>query len=152
MNLNEYEIFNRYFNGGAFALPFLLKFTCAGCPTLYFVNNTESINFEGNLYHHASFEYSPPDSNGKGANLRISAADNELIEFVENADDGYRLDVVGLIAEGGEVQRLKQYVHFYGSVSYTENMELNFELGSDDRLDMTFPALIFNSYNNRGNT
>jgi hypothetical protein len=99
MNLNEYEIFNRYFNGGAFALPFLLKFTCAGCPTLYFVNNTESINFEGNLYHHASFEYSPPDSNGKGANLRISAADNELIEFVENADDGYRLDVVGLIAE-----------------------------------------------------
>ena len=111
MQLNEYQIFNRYFNGGAYALPFLLKFSCPGCSTLYFVNNTESIEFEVNIYHHASFEYAPPDSNGKGANLRISGADNGLIEFVENADDNYRLDVVGLIAEGGEVQRLKQYIH-----------------------------------------
>ena len=72
MQLNEYQIFNRYFNGGVYALPFLLKFSCPGCSTLYFVNNTESIEFEGNVYHHASFEYAPPDSNGKGANLRIS--------------------------------------------------------------------------------
>ena len=55
-------------------------------------------------------------------------------------------------AEGGEVQRLKQYIHFYGSVSYTENMELNFELGSDDRLDMTFPPYKFDAETNKGNT
>ncbi|MBR4825047.1 MAG: hypothetical protein IKZ86_09620, partial [Spirochaetaceae bacterium] len=107
---------------------------------------------EGNLYHHASFEYCPPDSNGKGASLRISGADNGLIEFVENADENYRLDVVGLIAEGGEVQRLKQYIHFYGTVSYSENMELNFELGTDDRLEMTFPPYKFDAETNKGNT
>ena len=152
MQLNEYQIFNRYFNGGAYALPFLLKFSCPGCSTLYFVNNTESIEFEGNVYHHASFEYAPPDSNGKGANLRINGADNGLIEFVENADENYRLDVVGLIAEGGEVQRLKQYIHFYGTVSYSENMELNFELGTDDRLEMTFPPYKFDAETNKGNT
>ena len=124
MQLNEYQIFNRYFNGGAYALPFLLKFSCPGCSTLYFVNNTESIEFEGNIYHHASFEYAPPDSNGKGANLRISGAD----------------------------KRLKQYIHFYGTVSYSENMELNFELGTDDRLEMTFPPYKFDAETNKGNT
>jgi hypothetical protein len=59
---------------------------------------------------------------------------------------------VGLIAEGGEVQRLKQYIHFYGTVSYSENMELNFELGTDDRLEMTFPPYKFDAETNKGNT
>lgn len=152
MALTDNEIFNRYFNGGNYALPFLLKFSCPGCNSLYFVNNTEDIVFEGKRYIRAGFEYMPPDSTGNGASLRIGGNGTGLVEFIENADENYRLDVIGLIAEGGEVQKLKQYVHFYGSVSYTENMELNFELGTDDRLDMTFPPYKFDAETNKGNT
>ncbi|MDD7611978.1 MAG: hypothetical protein PUJ82_13805 [Spirochaetales bacterium] len=151
MKLNESELFDRYFNGGAFSLPFLLKFTCPNCNTLCFIANTESVWFEGELYRHASFEYNPPDTSGKGANLRISGIDNGLVEFVENADENYRLSVVGVIAEGGEIQKVKQFTHFYGTVSYTETKELNFELGTDDRLEMTFPPYKFDSETNKGN-
>ena len=152
MNLNENEIFNRYFNGGNYALPYLLKFTCSGCTPLYFVNNNEDIMFEGQRYTRSGFEYTPPDSTGHGASLRISGNGTGLVEFIENADENYRLDVIGIIAENGEVQKLKQFVHFYGSVSYSDNMELNFELGTDDRLDMTFPPYKFDAETNKGNT
>ena len=39
---------------------------------------------------------------------KLKEIDNEnIFEFVENADYRYRLDVIGLIDRNGEIQRLK---------------------------------------------
>jgi hypothetical protein len=149
--MTDNEMFNRYFNGGFYSLHYLLEFSCNNSETLYFVNNNENVIFNDKIYNAVGFEYSPPDTQGKGATLKITGVDNSLIEFIENANDDFRLDVIGVIAENGEIQKLKQYSHFYGSVSYGENMELNFELSSDDRLDMTFPPYKFDTDINRGN-
>lgn len=149
--MNETALFQKYLMGGAYALPYLLKFSCGDLEPIYLAGNNESITFGGNTYLPASFDYTPPDVYGKGATLKISGIDNALIEFIENADENFRLDVVALIASNGEIQKLKQYAHFYGTVSYSETMEINFELSSDDRMDMTFPPYKFDTDMNRGN-
>lgn len=149
--MTDNELFNRFFSGGFYSLHYLLEFSCANYDTIRLVNNTENVTYNGKTYTAAGFEYTPADSQGKGAQLKISGAENSLIEFVENAQDDFRLDIVGVIAENGDIQKIKQYTHFYGSVSYGENMELNFELSNDDRLDMTFPPYKFDTDINRGN-
>ena len=154
MAYTEAQLFNKYFNGGKYALPYLLEFrlTSDATEVIRLANNTEDIIYNNNTYTASSFDYVPPDSKGKGATLNISGVDNDLIEFVENADENWRLDVIGVIAEDGSVTAVKQYVHFLGSVSYDQNMELQFQLGTDDRLDMDFPPYKFDTETNQGNT
>lgn len=150
--MNDNELFYNLFNGGRYSLPWLLKFSCVGLSSIHLVNNNESIVFNGVTYSAASFEYVEPDSEGAGASLNISAIDNNLQEFIERADENIRLDVVGVIAKDSSIQAIKNYRHLYGSISYSEDRQLQFQLGKDDRLEMTFPPYKFDSDTNRGNT
>lgn len=151
--MTDNQIFHKLFTGGSYALPYLIEFSLNdGSNTVYrFVNNNQNIVHGGKTYTASTFEYTRPGIDGKGGSLSISAADNNLIEFVESADSRWSLSVVGVMAEGGTIQPLNQFVHFFGTVSYSDNMELNFELGSDDRLEMTFPPYMFDTDNNLGN-
>lgn len=149
--MTDAELFNRFFYGGNFALPYLIRFYHPNAGTIRLVNNTEAVTLDGETYGVSTFEYTPPDTKGDGGHLKITAIDNELIEFAENADWQYRLDVVGVIAENGTVQKIKSYAHFYGSLSYGENMEIEFNLGKDDKLDMKFCPYTYDTDNNRGN-
>lgn len=150
--MTENELFQRYIQGGAYSLPYLLEFSSPEYGVLRFAGTNENIEFEGNTYEAASFEYSPPDTQGKGGTLKISALGNSLIEFVEHTDESFSLKVVALLAENGRIEKLKQFSHFYGSVSYGGDMDMNFTLESDDRLDMTFPPYKFDTDTNRGNS
>lgn len=147
------ELYNLLFDGGKFSAPFLIKFSHHKLGSLCLVNNNEPIEFNDNVYQVATFKYLPPDSTGANATLSISSLPNEntLFEFIEETDDTYRLDIVGVIAKDGSVQKLKQYTHFYGSVSIDEKGNIDFQLGSDDRLDMTFTPYEYDTDNNRGN-
>ncbi len=149
--MTDSEIFDKFFSGGNFALPYLVKFYHPSAGTIRLVNNTESVQIDNELYQPSSFEYVPPDNSGKGASLKISGIGNSLIEFVENANYQYRLDIAGVLAADGTIQRIKSYTHFYGSVSYGDDMQLQFQLGRDDRLDMTFCAYTYDTDNNRAN-
>lgn len=149
--MTENELFEKYLQGGNYALPYLLEFSTPDYDTLRFAGTNEDIEYNGNTYEAASFEYTPPDTQGSGGNLKISGLGNKLINFVEYANENWRLDVVAAIAENGNVTAIKQYHHFFGSVSYGNDMELNFELSGDDRLSMTFPPYKFDSDTNRGN-
>lgn len=150
--MNDSQIFSALFNGGAYALPYLIKFTADGQEPVYLVNNNENVTYNGSTYKASAFEYVPPDNQGNGGSLKVSAVENNLVAFVENADSTFKIEVTGVMTSGGEVQRLKQYVHSFGNVSYSENMELQFSLKNDDRLSMAFPPYKFDSDNNRGNT
>ncbi len=150
-NFNNPELFKKFLNGGFFSLPILLKFSCPGLKDILLCNNNTDITFNDEVYKASSFKYTPPDSVGKGASLQISANENNLIPFIENADENYRLDVTGLIAENGIIEKIRQYSHFYGSATISDNGEVNFELGSDDRMEMTFPPYKFDTEINQGN-
>lgn len=144
------HIFKALFEGGNNSLPYLLEFR-HGVKVLRYVNNNQDISFGGNLFKSTSFKYIEPKKSGDGGSLTISGVDTDLIEFVENADSSWNLSVVGVLAESGEVQQISQFKHFFGSVSYSENEEIDFELGGDDRTDMTFPPYTFDTENNPGN-
>lgn len=149
--MNEAELFNKLFNGGNYALPYLIKFT-HGDTVIRLVNDNKSIQFNGETYNISSFEYNPPNAEGTGATLSIKADDdNGLMEFVENADDTYTLEVVGVLVEGNTVEELHIYKHMFGSVSCSEDKTLEFELGRDDRLDLQFCPYTFDTDNNRAN-
>lgn len=149
--MDNSEVFNKLFYGGAFSMPLLVRFSRSGGESITFTNNNEDIAFEGVTYKAAMFEYTAGDELGKGASLRISAIDNNLVEFVDTADDTFRLDIIAAIAEGGVVTPIRRASHFMGKVSWGDNMEMNFELESDDRLEMTFPPYKFDTDTNRGN-
>lgn len=151
-NLTDDELFNLLFNGGKFSLPYLLKFSHKDLNSIYLVNDKQNIEFDGKLYQAAAFDYTPPDNTGNSGRLSASDIDTDLYNFIENADHNYTLEVIGAITENGQVQRLKLYKHFYGSVNYNAiERKLDFSLGKDDRLDMTFNPYSYDTDNNRGN-
>ena len=149
--ITDAELFDKFFSGGHYALPYLIKLSHPTAGTVRLVNNNESVLFDGDNYEACAFDYTPPDMTGGSASLKVTGIDNTVIEFVENADWRYRLDVVGVIAEDGAVQRIRNYVHFLGSVTYADDMQIQFNLGRDERLDMMFCPYTYDADNNRAN-
>lgn len=147
------QIYKLLFEGGNYSRPYLIKFTHPTAGTLRFVNNNETVTFADENYIPANFKYIPPNSKGEGGNLEISAINNEnLFAFVENADYQYKMQVTGVINRlTGLVDKLKVYRHFYGTVSMGEDWNLTFSLGRDDRLDMNFTVLTYDTNLNPGN-
>ena len=145
------EIFNLLFNGGNYSKQYLIKLTHPTAGTLRFVNNNQAVTYEGVTYNPANYEYTPPDSQGEGASLSIGIADNyQIVEWVENADDRYTLEVIGEL-NNGAVQPIRAYKHFYGSISMSDDGKLSFSLESDGRLEMVFTVYKYDTDLNRGN-
>lgn len=152
--MTDSEIYNLLFCGGNYSLPYLVKFHCQRNGqemTLRFINNNESVTFLGEYYATSTFSYTQPDGNGSGGKISITGIDNELIEFIELADDTWTLEVVGVLAKDRHIEPIGTWRHMHGSVSYGQNMKLEFSLGADDRLDMQFCAYTFDTDNNKGN-
>lgn len=145
------EIFNLLFNGGNYAKQHLIKLHHPTAGTLRFVNNNETVVYDGASYLPANFKYVEPDSKGEGASLEIGLADNpDLFEWVENADDLYSLEVVGAL-NNGAVQPIRSYRHFFGTVSGGDNNTLSFSLENDGRLQMVFTVYKYDTDLNPGN-
>lgn len=151
--MTESKIFERLFNGGRYALPYLIKIEHETVGTLRFTNDNVDIEFNGETYNASTFDYNPPNLDGTGATLNINSnpGDNTLFEFIENADQNYKITVIGVMVENGEVQPISNYTHFHGVASVNEKGAIEFNLDDDDRLDMTFPPYVFDTDNNRGN-
>ena len=149
--MTQSEIFNLLFNGGNFTRPWLLKLTHPTAGTLRYVNNNEQVTFNNEVYSPADFDYTPPNNDGEGAKLDISATDNyEIVEWLENADCRYSLEAVGVLIDG-TVQETRCYKHFYGTVSMAEDNKLSFAPESDGRTDMIFTVYKYDTDLNRGN-
>ena len=132
------QIFNLLFNGGNYAKQYLIKLSHPTAGTLRFVNNNESVVYDEATYTPANYEYTEPDSQGSGASLEIGIADNyQLVEWVENADDRYTLEVIGELNNG--------------SVSMSEDGKLSFSLEDDGRLQMVFTVYKYDTALNPGN-
>lgn len=146
------QIFEKLFNGGNFALPYLIRFSHETAGEVCLVNNNEGILFNNKYFNASTFDYTPPNAEGSGATLSISglATENDLFEFLENADHNIKLEVVGVIVDN-TIEPLHIYKHFHGMANITENANIDFTLQGDDRLEMTFPPYTYDTDNNRGN-
>ncbi len=136
---------------GAYNLPWLIKLT-GGTTNLFFVNDVINIIYNGNTYVASTFNYAPNKMESGfsgGGTLDISVIDNTVINLVE-INPSVKMEVVGVLSDDSGVSEVKKYNHSYGTIS-GNRLKITFKFEKDDRLSMTFPALIFNHYNNRGN-
>lgn len=139
---------------GGYSLPWLI--TIEGiASTLRFINDADDFTYGGDIYKASTFGYSPnPDDTGMsgGGSLEIAAADaNEvesIIALIEASSD-IELNVIGVLLDGGVVSEIKLFQHQHGTVRWN-GRTASFSFDADDRLSMTFPAIIFSHYNNRG--
>ena len=104
------------------------------------------MTYSGHVFEAASFNYTP-STNG-GANLECDIFDRpELLNYITR-NRSFKCELIG-VYRGGEVVQLETYRHDYGDATW-DGVKFEIRLDSDDRGSMTFPALIYNNYNNRG--
>ena len=137
-------VFKELTEGGLFNLPFLLHIY-DDSTDLYIINDNENLIYNGHTFEAASFDYTP-STNG-GATLGCDIFDKpELLNYI-NRNRNFKCDLIG-VYRGGEVVQLETYRHNYGDATW-DGVKFEIRLDGDDRGSMTFPALIYNSYNNR---
>lgn len=135
-------------NGGGFNLPYLLHvYDPDEKVSLYLINDNKDFCYEGHTYSASNFTYTPNTEGDSSLSIEIVKQD-KIIDLLE---DNYYLnvEVIGIF-NGEEVEPIGQFKHKYGEGTW-DGKKLEMKLNKDDRGDMSFPALTFNSYNNRGN-
>ena len=138
-------VFKELTEGGLFNMPFLLHIY-DNSTDLYIINDNENLIYNGYIFKAASFDYTP-STNGD-ASLACDIFDKpELLNYI-NRNRRFNCDLIG-VYRGGEIVQLETYRHQYGEATY-DGVKFEIKLNGDDRGNMTFPALIYNNYNNRG--
>ena len=147
------SIFNTIAKSGNYSLPYLITLKHDSFGTIRLVNNNAPVELDGDVYEAGAFEYTEPKIVGgvyENAVLEITLLDNTVIDFLETTDQLMQVEVVGVLAQNGTVQKIKQFKHQYGSAKWSGAMKLSFSFSGDERLNMQFPPFIFDSDNNRG--
>lgn len=134
--------------GGGYNLPFLLHlYDPDGAIHIYLINDNVDMEYNDHTYLASTFTYSPNLEGESTLNIELVEHD-EIIDLLE--DNYYlRVEITGVF-NGEEVEEIGQYKHKYGEGTW-DGKKLDLKLDKDDRGEMSFPALTFNSYNNRGN-
>ncbi len=138
-------VFKELTEGGLFNLPFLLHIYDDDT-NIYLISDNENLTYDGHVFIAASFEYQP-GTNGE-ASLSCELFKSPELQNYINRNRAFKCDLVG-VYNGGEVVPLETYHHQYGAATW-DGVKFEIKLEGDDRGNMTFPALIYNSYNNRG--
>jgi hypothetical protein len=142
------NIYRQLAEGGGYNLPFLVHLSSPdGVVNIYLINDNTDLEYDGVTYSASNFTYSPNMEGESTLNVELVEHD-EIIDLLEN-NYFLRVEVIGIF-NGEEVEDLGQFRHKYGEGTW-DGAKLEMKLNKDDRGGMTFPALIFNSYNNRGN-
>lgn len=144
---------------GKYSLPYLIhlygSYTKNGetqTIDMRFINDVKSCQYDGQTYKAEAFNYTPNASEygmTGGGTLEISVVGNQIIDLVEQCRS-ITLEVVGCMMEDGTITELRQFKHKNGTIKVNRNTA-TFTFKRDERLDMTFPALVWNTQNNRGN-
>ena len=143
------NLWKKLAQGGGFSLPYLVKIADPdGGNAIYLINDSISLEHGGNTYKPSQFEYTPNDTGEGSFSIEIAETDG-IIDLLENYYE-MNIEVIGVL-NGDEVAEIASWKHKWGTATW-DGKSLEVALDQDDRLEMTFPALLFNSYNNRGNT
>ncbi len=142
------NIYKALSEGGGYNLPFLVHlFNQDGSMHIRLINDNKDLAYRGETYAASNFTYAPSPDGEATFNVEVAEHD-EIIDLLEG-NYFFSVEAVGIF-NGEEVEEIGQYRHRHGEGTW-DGAKLELKLGKDDRGEMTFPALIFNSYNNRGN-
>ena len=143
------NLWRKLSQGGGYSLPYLVKIAAPdGSGAICLINDSISLEHNGETYRPSNFEYTPNDTGEGSFSIEIAETDG-IIDLLENYYE-LNIEVVGVL-NGDEVEEIASWKHKWGTATW-DGKSLEVALDQDDRLEMTFPALLFNSYNNRGNT
>lgn len=138
---------------GAYSIHYLIHlYSNDESISMYFCDDNRDIQHAGNIYKSATMKYEPSTiENGLsgGGKLDIEVAENLVIDLNEK-NIVVNLEAVEVIIEKGTVKPLRTYRHKYGTLS-GDKMKASYLFKRDERMEMTFPTLIFSNQNNRGN-
>lgn len=142
------NVYRQLAEGGGYNLPYLVHlYDSTGTTNIYLINDNQDFTYNGQVYSASNFTYTPSTDGEATFNVELVNHD-EIIDLLED-NYYFHVAVVGIF-NGEEVEEIGQFKHKFGEATW-EGMKLEMKLSKDDRGSMTFPALIFNSYNNRGN-
>ena len=142
------NIYRQLAEGGGYNLPFLVHLSSPdGAAHIYLINDNQDMTFGGHTYAASNFTFTPNTSGDSSLNIELVEHD-EIIDLLEE-NEFFNVEVIGVF-NGESVEEIGQFRHKYGEATW-DGAKLELKLNKDDRGDMTFPALIFTSYNNRGN-
>ncbi|WP_147613006.1 hypothetical protein [Treponema pectinovorum] len=141
------NLYKQLVEGGGYNLPFLVHIYDKN-NHIYLINDNKDKQYKGQIYASSSFSYSPARESDSSFSIEI-VEHSEIIEILEN-NESLNFEFIGIF-NGEEVLTLGNYFHRYGTAEWSGG-ELQIKLSKDERGGMTFPALIFNSFNNRGNS
>jgi hypothetical protein len=152
MNVDFNKIFNALFSmRGGYSLPVLVRLHHAGSPIRtdwHLTNSGVDVTFEGNRYESVPMEYTPPatqDGTRRGGQLQIAVEDNDLINWLDAADDTVEITVTAVILElGSDPIPMGDLRHAYGSVTW-DGEKITWQLAQDDRLHMQINPWKFDS-------
>ena len=149
MNVNFAKLCRRT---GGYKLAWLITLSDADDATvLRVVNNNADVSFGGHTYTASTFNYLPGEAvHGMdgGGTLDIVVTDNSVIDMIE-AYRSVKLEVVGVLVDSS-VSEIQGFSHTWGSVSW-DGRKASFTFEKDEKLTMTFPAILLDPSINRGN-
>lgn len=141
-------LYKQLAEGGGYNLPYLIHiFNETKSIELYLINDNKPMTYNGHLYKPSTFTYTPNEEGESTFNVELVETDT-FIDLLEN-NTSFKVEVIGIF-NGDFVQETGLYKHKYGEASWNEKT-LEMKLNKDDRGSLTFPALVFNTFNNKGN-
>ena len=142
------NVYKMLAEGGGYNLPYLARIaTPDGLTNIYVINDNQDMTYGGHTYAASNFTFTP--SNNGDSQLNIELVEHaDIIDILEE-NYSFKIEIIGVF-NGETVEALGLYKFKYGEGTWG-GAKLQMKLNKDDRGNMTFPALIFNSYNNRGN-
>ena len=142
------NVYKMLAEGGGYNLPYLLHlFDPDETQHIYLINDNKDFTYNGITYASSNFTYQPSNDGDSTLSVEIVKHD-EIIDLLEN-NYYLRVEIIGVF-NGEDVEEIGQYKHKYGDGTW-DGKKLDLKMNRDDRGEMSFPALTFNSYNNRGN-
>ena len=144
--MNE-GLYNKLLSSGGYSLPYLIRLWNDNYD-FRFINDVRSLELEGKTYAASAFSFTPSDDGD--STLEIEVADNKIVSLIDS-EDFFEAEFIGIVLEDGQVRPLRGWRKKYGNAKWN-GKSATVTFPSDDRLTMTFPSLIFNSDNNRGNS
>jgi hypothetical protein len=147
-------LYEKLLYGGGYSLPYLVHLYdgardgSTATTHIRLINDSRDLVWEGETYLASGFDFAPSDDGE--SSLRITVEGNGLKTLMDS-EYVFNAEFTGILLEDGSVTPIRGYRRNYGTATWSgKEAEINFD--TDDRLGMTFPALIFNAYNNRGNS
>ena len=146
-------LYEKLLYGGGYSLPYLLHLYdgpgdgSAADAELFLVNDARDLEWGGHVWRASAFEFVPADDGE--STLRVMAQETGIRPMLDG-NYSFNAEFTGILLEDGSVTEIRNWRRRYGTARWDgKEAEVTFE--PDDRLKMTFPALIFNASNNRGN-